>query len=68
MGNQLTKHVSILSCWSGNKRGQTLVEYALILSFMSVLSIIFLSAMGVEIRGLYIPIVDALQAAQRAIQ
>jgi Flp pilus assembly pilin Flp len=50
------------------KKGQTVVEYALVLSFITVLSVIVLSTMGVEIRGLYLPIIDALQAAQQSIQ
>ncbi|MCE0521937.1 MAG: hypothetical protein LV480_03400 [Methylacidiphilales bacterium] len=45
------------------RKGQTLVEYALILSFISVLCVAFLTPLGVEIRGLYTSIMDALAAA-----
>ena len=51
-----------------SRKGQTVVEYALVLAFVSVLSVFVLSALGVEIRGLYLPIIDALQAAQQSIQ
>jgi Flp pilus assembly pilin Flp len=50
-----------------SKKGQTLVEYALILSFISVLSIIVLTALGVQIQSLYLPIIDALAKVQAAI-
>ena len=49
------------------KKGQTLVEYALILAFISVLSIMFMSAIGVQIQGLYLPIITALAAVQASI-
>jgi Flp pilus assembly pilin Flp len=60
--------VSTLRCRLNGKKGQTVVEYALVLAFISVLSVMVLSALGVEIRGLYLPIIDALQAAQQSIQ
>jgi Flp pilus assembly pilin Flp len=50
-----------------SKKGQTLVEYALILSLVSVLTIVTMSALGVEIRGLFLPIISALQAARESI-
>jgi pilus assembly protein Flp/PilA len=50
-----------------SKKGQTLVEYALILAFVSVLSIMFMSALGMQIQGLYLPIITALAAVQAAI-
>jgi Flp pilus assembly pilin Flp len=66
--NQLTPSVRKELRHPKSKKGQTLVEYALVLSFISVLSIIVMSAMGVEIRGLYLPIIDALQSVQQSIQ
>jgi Flp pilus assembly pilin Flp len=50
-----------------SKKGQTLVEYALILSFISVLSIIVLSFLGVQIRSLYVPIINALEQVRASI-
>jgi Flp pilus assembly pilin Flp len=50
-----------------SRKGQTLVEYALILAFVSVLTIMVMSALGVEIQGLYLPIISALEAVQAAI-
>ena len=35
------------------KRGQTLVEYALILALISVVAIASLSAMGVQVKGIF---------------
>ncbi len=51
-----------------SKKGQTLVEYALVLSFISVLTIIIMSALGVEVRGIYAPIIAALDQARQSIQ
>jgi len=50
------------------KKGQTLVEYALILSLVSVLTIIVMSSLGVEIQGLYLPIISALEAVRESIE
>jgi Flp pilus assembly pilin Flp len=60
--------VTTLRVRLNGKKGQTVVEYALVLAFISVLSVIVLSALGVEIRGLYLPIISALQAVQQSIQ
>jgi Flp pilus assembly pilin Flp len=46
------------------RRGQSLVEYALILSFISVLTIAVMSVLGVEIRNVFQPIISALNAAR----
>jgi Flp pilus assembly pilin Flp len=46
-----------------SSRGQSLVEYALVLAFISVLSICVMGAMGEQIRGLYLTIINALSAA-----
>ena len=48
----------------GNKRGQTLVEYALILAFISVVAISVLMAMGDEVAGTYTTIDRQLTDAQ----
>jgi Flp pilus assembly pilin Flp len=49
------------------RAGQSLVEYALVLTFVSVVSIVCLSAMGVELRGVYVTIIDALDSVRTAI-
>lgn len=49
-----------------SRKGQSLVEYALVLSFISLLSVAVLSVMGVQIRAIYLPIIHALQAASAA--
>jgi Flp pilus assembly pilin Flp len=38
---------------SDNKKGQALVEYALVLAFISILAIAVLSSMGQGISGVY---------------
>jgi len=48
-------------------RGQSLVEYTLILSFVSLLSVVLLSVLGVQVRGLYSSIINALEAVRNAI-
>jgi Flp pilus assembly pilin Flp len=45
------------------ERGQALVEYALVLAFISVVSIFVMSGMGLEIRGLFLNIIGALHEA-----
>jgi len=47
-----------------NKRGQTLVEYALILAFISVVAISVLIALGQSIKGTYTKITSGLASAQ----
>jgi len=47
-----------------NKRGQTLVEYALILSFISVVAISTLLAMGGQVSGVYTTINRQMNDAQ----
>jgi Flp pilus assembly pilin Flp len=46
-----------------SRNGQTLIEYALVLSFISVLSVTYLTALGGEIRGLFLSIIGSLSAA-----
>ena len=47
-----------------SKKGQTLVEYALILAFISVVAISVLISLGQTIRGTYTKIGSALSSAQ----
>jgi Flp pilus assembly pilin Flp len=48
----------------GNKRGQTLVEYALTLAFISVVAISVLITMGSKIKGVFTTINSQLAAAK----
>jgi Flp pilus assembly pilin Flp len=50
------------------RKGQTLVEYAVILAFISVLTITYISALGEQVRGLYLPIISALDAVRQSIE
>jgi len=63
MRYRVIDHVSTLRRRFRNRNGQALVEYALILSFISVLCITCLSMLGAEIRGIYSMIISALAAA-----
>ncbi len=47
-----------------HKRGQTLVEYALILAFISVVAISVLIALGNKIKGVFTTISSQLSQAQ----
>lgn len=47
-----------------NKRGQTLVEYALILAFISVVAIAVLINLGTTTKGMYTKINSGLASAQ----
>jgi Flp pilus assembly pilin Flp len=49
---------------SKSKSGQTLVEYALILAFISVIAISVLISLGQAIRGTYTKISSSLASAQ----
>jgi len=49
------------------KSGQSLVEYALILSFISVLAVALYSIMGAQIRGVVVTIINAIHAASAGI-
>jgi Flp pilus assembly pilin Flp len=46
-----------------SRNGQSLVEYSLVLAFISVLCIAFLTPLGVEIQGIYASIISALSQA-----
>jgi hypothetical protein len=58
---------SRLLCRLKGTRGQSLVEYALILSFLSMLSVVVLTVLGVQLRGILLPILNALAAARSAL-
>jgi len=47
-----------------SKKGQTLVEYALILAFISVVAISVLISLGQAIKGTYTKISSSLASAQ----
>jgi Flp pilus assembly pilin Flp len=47
-----------------SKRGQTLVEYALILAFISVVAIVVLQALGQRVTQVFTTINDKLAQAQ----
>jgi Flp pilus assembly pilin Flp len=49
---------------SKNKKGQTLVEYALILAFISVVAISLLINLGAKISGTFSKINSVLTSAQ----
>ena len=49
---------------SKHKRGQTLVEYALILAFISVVAISVLIALGNRVKGVFTTISSQLAQAQ----
>ncbi len=47
-----------------SKKGQTLVEYALILAFISVVAISVLIALGTQVKNVFSTISSQLSAAQ----
>ncbi len=51
----------------GSCSGQSLVEYALVLSFISLLSVVFMSIFAVHLRGVFMAILSALAAARSVI-
>ncbi len=54
----------VLFAVSGRRRGQTLVEYALILAVISVVAIGVLITMGGQVRGIYSNINTSIASAQ----
>jgi Flp pilus assembly pilin Flp len=46
-----------------NRRGQTLVEYALILAFLSVVTISVLLRLGAEVKGIFTMVTSQLASA-----
>ncbi len=51
-------------CRMKSRKGQTLVEYALILAFISVVAISVLIALGNQVKGVFTTISSQLQQAQ----
>ncbi len=56
--------MTILFRRSPSKKGQTLVEYALILAFISVVAIGVLIALGGSVRNIYTKIGSVMTSAQ----
>jgi pilus assembly protein Flp/PilA len=56
--------MKILNRRRKNKRGQTLVEYALILAFISVVAISVLITLGDQVKATFTKITSALSSAQ----
>jgi Flp pilus assembly pilin Flp len=50
-----------------NRSGQSLAEYALVLSFVSLLSVVFMSTFTVQLHGVYSAITVALQAVRAVL-
>jgi Flp pilus assembly pilin Flp len=61
--DKIIKGASPLLHRSKSRNGQTVVEYALVLVVISVLCVSYLSALGEQIRGLFLSIIGALSAA-----
>jgi len=51
------------SYWNKNRKGQTLVEYALILAFISVVAISVLIRLGDEVKSIFTTISSQLAVA-----
>jgi len=49
--------------WNKNRKGQTLVEYALILAFISVVAISVLIRLGDEVKSIFTTITSQLAIA-----
>jgi len=56
-------HRGIPSCQKRHKKGQTLVEYALILAFISVVAISVLIRLGNEVKLIFTTITSQLAVA-----
>jgi Flp pilus assembly pilin Flp len=68
MRDKVMNRVSILLGHFRSKKGQALVEYALVLSLISVLAISALNTLGIEIRGIYFSIDNSLSTALAGIR
>jgi Flp pilus assembly pilin Flp len=64
MINQTSKAAKAALRRMKSKKGQTLVEYALILAFISIVAISVLIALGFQIQGVFTTISSQLAAAQ----
>jgi Flp pilus assembly pilin Flp len=61
--DKVINRVGTSHCHLKSRKGQTVVEYAVVLAFISVLCVTYLSALGEQIRGLFLSIINALAAA-----
>jgi Flp pilus assembly pilin Flp len=52
------------SGWCFNRKGQTLVEYALILAIISVVAIGVMISLGQQVKGVYSTITSVVASAQ----
>ena len=52
-----------LYCWAKEETAQTMVDYALILSMVSVVSVVILMTLSSQIGPFFTRVVDALAAA-----
>ena len=68
MRDNVMNRVSILLRHFRSRKGQALVEYALVLSLISVLAISALNTLGLEIRGIYFSIDNSLSTALAGIR
>jgi len=66
MTNRFISSVRRILCHHKNRRGQTLVEYALILAFISVVAISTLMALGANVTSVFSTINSQLTAAQNS--
>jgi Flp pilus assembly pilin Flp len=63
MMNQVTAAARTSLSQRKSRKGQSLLEYALVLAFISVLTITYMNGLGTQIRGLFFSVIDALSAA-----
>ncbi len=52
---------------SRSNSGQALVEYALVIACIALVCIVVMSYLGIQIRGVFTPIISALDAVRSAI-
>jgi Flp pilus assembly pilin Flp len=55
------------SGFAGARTGQSLVEYALVISFVSLLSVVFMSIFEAQLRGIYTSITVVIDAVRALI-
>ena len=68
MTTRMFLFLQTLYCQANSKKGQTLVEYALVLSLVSVLTITYMTGLGEQIRSLYGYVTDSLATAFATLQ
>ena len=68
MRNRVINRLGVMLRSGQGRKGQTLVEYALVLSFISVLCVAFLSALGQQVHSLYLSILNPLANALASLQ